>query len=216
MKILSLFLSLLLCFSAFSCDTENLWPSGPPGPEGPEGPSGSGGVAGPEGPKGPEPPPGSEPPPSYPPPPGAPPPLVTAGIDQTLYMPVYSVTLTGAYVSLAYSVTFSWDTISGPGGHTIVSPNTLSTQITRLELGAYVFRLTVTDNYGQSASSDTTVTVNPEPSGSVAFTAIGHLHLSSLRESGRFTSPHALGAGADRESCNQPRGGLAARAGKQY
>ena len=148
-KAVTIILFLLLCFSLLSCDTIVLrGPEGPPGPEGPTGPEGQDGPPGPEGP-----PFGTV----------VSPPAVLAGYDQIIYLPVNFVTLRGVFISLAPSTSLLWEAISGPEGHTIVNPTSLSTLVTELEPGAYVFRLTVTDNLGQSSSDDTTVTVNPAP-----------------------------------------------------
>src|SRR6185503_17219007 len=59
-------------------------------------------------------------------------------------------------------VSYAWTKVSGAGG-TITSPNSASTTISGLSVGAYTFRLTVTDDKGATASDDINITVNSTP-----------------------------------------------------
>ncbi len=56
-----------------------------------------------------------------------------------------------------YLPTFRWTKVSGPASFNIVDPNAVSTKITGLVKGTYVFRLTVTDNEGASAYDDVSI-----------------------------------------------------------
>jgi poly(3-hydroxybutyrate) depolymerase len=56
-------------------------------------------------------------------------------------------------------VSYKWEKISGPSSFYIAAPSAPYTQITRLVLGVYVFRFTVTDDQGGTASRDVEVTV---------------------------------------------------------
>jgi hypothetical protein len=87
---------------------------------------------------------------------------VNAGPDQTITKPVSSATF-GATASGA-GLTYAWTKISGPivGGGIINAGNTPNMQATNLAVGVYVFRVTVTDQYAQTAFDDVQVTVvNP-------------------------------------------------------
>ncbi len=92
------------------------------------------------------------------------PPVANAGADLTITLPVNSVTLNGAATDGDGSIiSYQWTKISGPATFTIASSSTAQTAVNGLVQGIYVFRLTVTDNNGASATDDVTVTVNPAP-----------------------------------------------------
>jgi hypothetical protein len=56
-------------------------------------------------------------------------------------------------------VSYRWTKISGPASSYIAAPSAAYTQITRLVVGVYVFRFTVTDDKGGSAYRDVQITV---------------------------------------------------------
>ncbi|MEI7627398.1 MAG: T9SS type A sorting domain-containing protein, partial [Bacteroidota bacterium] len=90
------------------------------------------------------------------------PPVANAGTDQIITVPVSSVSVDGSLSidpdgSIAI---FGWSQISGPSTSTITNPNKAKTSISGLVPGIYVFKLTVTDNLGLSASTQITITVN--------------------------------------------------------
>jgi hypothetical protein len=90
------------------------------------------------------------------------PPVADAGSDQTIQLPVSSVTMAGTASDPdpGNSVSTLWTKYSGPT-ETIVTPSSLTTNITVLSAGTYVFRLTVTDNHGATHFSDMQVVVLP-------------------------------------------------------
>ncbi len=90
------------------------------------------------------------------------PPVANAGNDQTITLPVSTVTLTGTATDADGSVTsVQWRKITGPSAFTIVSPGQLQTVINGLVAGTYSFELTATDNIGATAKDTVNVTVNP-------------------------------------------------------
>jgi Secretion system C-terminal sorting domain len=90
------------------------------------------------------------------------PPAVSAGATQTIVLPSNSITLTGTAAAKngATISNTSWTESSGPNSAAIKTPTSLSTAITGLVAGVYIFKLTATDNKGLSGSSTLTVNVN--------------------------------------------------------
>lgn len=95
--------------------------------------------------------------------PGNIPPVADAGADQNITLPTSQVTVNGSGSSDADGTitTYAWSKISGPATFTITNPSLVSTTITGLVAGTYVFRLTVTDNDSDTDTDDITITVNP-------------------------------------------------------
>jgi hypothetical protein len=89
-------------------------------------------------------------------------PIANAGADIVLTLPTNSTTLNGsASNDPDGSITaYAWSKLSGPTQFTIASPATVTTALTNLVAGTYVFRLKVTDNKGATHEDDVTVTVN--------------------------------------------------------
>jgi ribosomal protein L14 len=89
-------------------------------------------------------------------------PTANAGSDITLVLPINSTILTGSgYDPDGTIVSYGWTRVSGPATFTIVSANTAATGLNGLVQGTYVFRLTVTDNSGATATDIVTITVSP-------------------------------------------------------
>jgi hypothetical protein len=88
-------------------------------------------------------------------------PVARAGNDITVLLPVNSVTLNGSTSGDADGniVSYKWTYVSGPGAYVISNPNAVSTTVTGLVAGTYVFRLSVTDNHGALSSDEITVNV---------------------------------------------------------
>ncbi len=73
-------------------------------------------------------------------------PVVSAGNDVAITLPTNSVNLSGSASDPDGNVlSTQWTRVSG-GSATIANPNSLSTAVTGLSLGTYVFRLTATDD----------------------------------------------------------------------
>ena len=70
------------------------------------------------------------------------PPVADAGLDQTITLPVNTVTLSGSGSDADGTIaSYNWTKISGPLGSTIVNPTTAATDITGLVQGVYQFQL---------------------------------------------------------------------------
>jgi RHS repeat-associated protein len=89
------------------------------------------------------------------------PPVVSAGPNQTITLPVNSVTLNGSATDNGIPLTFAWSVVSGPGAVTFNNPGSAVTTATFGSAGTYVLQLTAS-NSQNSASATTTVTVNPQ------------------------------------------------------
>ncbi|MBS1738509.1 MAG: tandem-95 repeat protein, partial [Bacteroidetes bacterium] len=89
------------------------------------------------------------------------PPTVSAGSNQTITLPVSTVTLTGtASDSDGIIVSYEWTRLSGPSGGTFSAANSANTDVSSLTQGVYLFQLKVTDNGGATAQATVQVTVN--------------------------------------------------------
>jgi hypothetical protein len=88
----------------------------------------------------------------------APPPTANAGANQTIALPASSATLNGSG-STGVITSYAWTLISGPNTPTITTPSTVTTTVTGLIAGTYVFRLSL--NNGTSTAQTTgTVTAS--------------------------------------------------------
>ncbi|HNU15957.1 MAG TPA: PKD domain-containing protein, partial [Chitinophagaceae bacterium] len=78
------------------------------------------------------------------------PPVANAGIDQTLTLPTNNTTLDGSASTDPDGTiaTYAWAKISGPVAGTLTNPASVTTTVTALVQGTYLFELTVTDNNG--------------------------------------------------------------------
>lgn len=118
------------------------------------------------------------------------PPTVNAGNNQSITLPVNSVTLTGTASanSPATSITSTtWSELSGPNSATITSPSNLSTSVGGMIQGTYTFQLAAVDNLGGSNSATTQVVVNG--AGVKPNCSAGVAQFIQLTTSGAFGSP---------------------------
>ena len=82
-----------------------------------------------------------------------------AGPNQTITLPASSVTLNGS-ASTGAITSYAWSFVSGPNTPVITTPTTVSTTVTGLIQGTYVFKLSVN---GTVSTSQVTIQVNPAP-----------------------------------------------------
>lgn len=88
-------------------------------------------------------------------------PIVDAGANQIITLPTNSVSLRGTASDKDGSVTsYSWTKISGPTQFSLTNANAVNASVANMVAGTYVFRLTVKDNLGATASDDVSVNVN--------------------------------------------------------
>jgi poly(3-hydroxybutyrate) depolymerase len=89
-------------------------------------------------------------------------PTANAGADINITLPNSSINLdgSGSKDSDGSIVSYAWSKVSGPASFTIAALNAVTSSVTGLLQGNYVFRLTVTDDKGATATDDVNVTVN--------------------------------------------------------
>ena len=88
------------------------------------------------------------------------PPSVNAGADQVLALPNNSITLSANASDQDGSIsTYAWSLVSGNPNFTYSNPSSRDLSLGNLSTGTYVFRITVADNAGATASDDIQVTV---------------------------------------------------------
>lgn len=88
-------------------------------------------------------------------------PTANAGATKTITLPVNSTTLSGSGSDTDGTIaTYLWEKVSG-GAATLGGSATPTLSLTNLVVGAYVFRLTVTDNNGATGNNQVNVTVLP-------------------------------------------------------
>ena len=89
-------------------------------------------------------------------------PKAFAGVDQIIplswrYYPFLNATTSTDPNGWVKS--FKWTKVSGPAPYLIATPNSGQTKVTGLIAGTYVFRITVTDNDGETSTDDVKVTM---------------------------------------------------------
>ena len=90
-------------------------------------------------------------------------PVANAGTAQSMKMPIGSMTLNGtkSYDPDGTIAAYNWIEISGPSNATIANNNAATATVTGIQsAGSYIFKLTVTDNKGATASAQVTETVS--------------------------------------------------------
>ena len=108
------------------------------------------------------------------------PPIANAGPDQTITLPITTVTLSGSVTlgtgTIAKAV---WSKESGPAGGNISDPGSQTPVITSLQEGTYIFKLTLTDNNGYVGTDEVSIIVNTSGfvtiSGTIKYIADGSL-----------------------------------------
>jgi beta-glucosidase len=118
------------------------------------------------------------------------PPTANAGADKLLALPVNSVIINGTGSDPGGSISgYNWTQISGPSTATLSAANTANLTASALVAGTYVFRLTVTDNGGLTASDDVNVVVS---NGSASNLALNKTAVASSTENAGWPASGAV------------------------
>jgi hypothetical protein len=93
------------------------------------------------------------------------PPVANAGPDQTIILPINSVTINGSASTDPDNniISYSWTKISGSISFTFASSNAVQTVVSNLVMGIYQFELKVTDAGGLFSKDTVQVIVNSVP-----------------------------------------------------
>lgn len=90
----------------------------------------------------------------------APPPVANAGPNQSITLPLSSVTLNGsASTDVDSIVSYQWTVLSGPAGDTLTAPDSLVTSLTSLNAGTYQVQLQITDDSSRVGLDTVAITV---------------------------------------------------------
>lgn len=88
------------------------------------------------------------------------PPVAKAGVDKTVWLPITSATLDGTNSTDDHGIkSYQWSQVKGPSSVAIENADRAVATVSRLQVGEYKFRLTVTDEQKSQASDTTTVLV---------------------------------------------------------
>jgi hypothetical protein len=100
---------------------------------------------------------------------GGTPPTANAGADKNVTLPTNSVLINGSGSDADGTISsYAWTTVSGPNTPTLSGASTANLTASGLVSGAYVFRLTVTDNSGATGTDDVNVAVYNVPGSNLA------------------------------------------------
>jgi Carbohydrate binding module (family 6)/Secretion system C-terminal sorting domain len=88
-------------------------------------------------------------------------PVANAGTGQTVALPSNGVALSGSGTESGGTIaSYAWSLVSGPSQYTFNSSTVANPVVSNLTAGTYVFKLTVTDANGATASANVTIVVN--------------------------------------------------------
>jgi P2-related tail formation protein len=88
-------------------------------------------------------------------------PVANAGANRAITLPANSTSLSGSASADADGTiaSYQWQQVSGPLPSTLSATNKAATNVSNLQAGVYIYRLTVTDNDNATATDEVTVTV---------------------------------------------------------
>jgi hypothetical protein len=91
-------------------------------------------------------------------------PIANAGTNLVISLPTSAANLTGSGIDADGTIAgYQWQQISGPTASTLSATNTANITVSNLQVGVYIYRLTVRDNDNATGTDNVTVTVNIAP-----------------------------------------------------
>ncbi|MBN9384676.1 MAG: hypothetical protein J0H74_28235 [Chitinophagaceae bacterium] len=120
------------------------------------------------------------------------PPVVLSGGNRTITLPNDGTSILATATDANAALTsVTWTKVSGPSAGTITSPSSLRTTLTGLTAGTYIFRCTVTNNYGASGYADVQVVVNPVSTDPMLYVGVSYENYSAAGWTVLNGTPHA-------------------------
>jgi hypothetical protein len=114
------------------------------------------------------------------------PPIISAGSDQSLSSGTTTATLSGSATDPeGNAMTIGWSLVSGPNTPSITSPTSLTTGVTGMVAGTYVFRLTVNDGVNPNVTDDVQVVI--ATASNLAPSVAGNTDITTLYGAGSCT-----------------------------
>jgi len=105
-----------------------------------------------------------------------------AGDDQNLPSSSTSTTLNGNAKGANGAITYAWTEVTGPNNVNFATPDAAKTAVTGLVPGSYLFRLTVKDRNGNTASDELIVAIgNGTPSGTKRIEAESYTNMNGIQ-----------------------------------
>ena len=91
-------------------------------------------------------------------------PIANAGTNLVISLPTSAANLSGSGIDADGTIAgYQWQQISGPSASTLSATNTADITVSNLQVGVYIYRLTVSDNDNATGTDNVTVTVNIAP-----------------------------------------------------
>ena len=91
-------------------------------------------------------------------------PIANAGTNLVISLPTSAANLSGSGIDADGTIAgYQWQQISGPTASTLSATTTADITVSNLQVGVYIYRLTVRDNDNATGTDNVTVTVNIAP-----------------------------------------------------
>jgi poly(3-hydroxybutyrate) depolymerase len=124
-------------------------------------------------------------------------PVVNAGPDQSIFPSTTTLTGSASIASPATISSQTWSVVSGPLNSSFGAPGSLTTGVSGLVPGTYVFRLTATGSNSTTASDDIQVIVNsPDPAVNAGSDQVIYTTSATLSGTASIASPATISSQA--------------------
>jgi len=132
-------------------------------------------------------------------------PTANAGADISMTLPTNTATLSGSGADQDGTIkTYVWSQVSGPSQAGLTDKGNGTAYVTSMVAGTYVFRLTVTDNSGATATDDMTIVVNAAQLSNSAPPTTTYISVPGIVQAESYASMSGIGT----ETTTDDGGGL--------